>query len=332
MPRVSIILPNYNYGRYLDERIVSLLNQTYPDFELLILDDASTDHSAEVIKKYRHDPRVRAHFCQHNSGRVYQRWNEGAAMTEGEYLLVAGADDSCHPTMLEKLVSGMNLSPDIGLAFCHSWVMTAEGKIDYSTKGWAIDNRADYWLVDHIAPGREACRRLLLGNEVIPNASAVLIRRAAFDQAGGFDLSLPLAADYLLWGKIMLRWDVAFVAEILNYWRYHKDAVTSRAQKNPRDAAEIEELYRVVLFLVNELGGAQNREVAAEAMARRWVERLVEIRLRIPLWRNRSIYRVARQLDPKLLRRLTRLGWDQVRRLLRGHRRTVARVQSTPGS
>jgi glycosyltransferase involved in cell wall biosynthesis len=100
MPKISIVLPNYNYARYLDERIQSLLNQTYQDFELIIVDDASTDNSLETIDKYIADPRVKTIFYPNNSGSVYQRWNDGAEIATGEYLIFAGADDSCHPTSL----------------------------------------------------------------------------------------------------------------------------------------------------------------------------------------------------------------------------------------
>ena len=266
------------------------------------MDDASTDESCDVIKKYTGDPRVRTRLHARNSGRVYQRWNEGAAETTGEFLLFAGADDSCHPRMIEKLVEKAEQSSAIGLAFCNTWVITSEGKIDYSTRQWAIDHHVGHWLTDHVVSGREECLHLLRGNEIIPNASAVLIRRAAFQEAGGFDLTLPLAADYLLWGKIMLRWDVAFVAEPLNYWRYHEKTVTAKVMKTHRDASDIEELYRIVLHLVRELEGERNRDVAAETMARRWVERVAEARCRIPMWRHRRIYQVARKLDPRLKR------------------------------
>ncbi len=316
MPRVSLILPNYNYARYLDERISSLLNQTCREFELLILDDASRDGSCEVIAKYTHDPRVRTCLHTQNSGQVYLRWNEGAAETTGEFLLFAGADDTCHPTMVEKLVTRMEEHPSVGMAFCHSWVITTTGKVLYSTKQWAIDHHAEYWLTDHVVPGRDECRQMLCGNEVVPNASAVLIRRAAFDQAGGFDLTLPWAADYLLWVRIMLHWDVAFLAEPLNFWRYHEETVTAKVMKCQRDAADIEEMYRIAHYLVNALGGEEDREVAAEYWAGQWIERLVGARLRIPMWRNRRIYRIASELDPRLRRRLLRLGSARLLRAL----------------
>jgi len=126
MPKVSIVLPNYNYARYLDERIQSLLNQTYKDFELIILDDASTDNSLEVIRKYR-DPRIRTQFYAKNSGLPCKRWNDGADLAQGEYLIFAEADDSCHPTLLEKLVDKLDENPSVGLAFSQSLIIDSEG-------------------------------------------------------------------------------------------------------------------------------------------------------------------------------------------------------------
>jgi hypothetical protein len=93
--------------------------------------------------------------------------------------------------------------------------------------------------------------------------------------------------------------------------------VTAKTVKNQRDASDIEEMYRIVLHLATELGGDDNRENASEAMAKRWVDRVAEAHLRIPLWRNRQIYRVARQLDPRIKRRLLRLGGSRLWRKLR---------------
>ena len=81
IPQVSIILPNYNYAEYLDQRIQSLLDQTFRDFELIIIDDASSDSSAEVIKKYESDKRIKTFFHKKNSGLTYKRWNEGAELS-----------------------------------------------------------------------------------------------------------------------------------------------------------------------------------------------------------------------------------------------------------
>jgi glycosyltransferase involved in cell wall biosynthesis len=222
VPRISVIVPNYNYARYLDERLGSILAQTYADFELIILDDASTDGSREVIARYAGDPRVRTRFFETNSGSVYARWNDGAAMASGEFLLFAGADDSCDPRLLEKLLAPLVADARIGLSFCRTWFIDADGArlhldpaIDFPDSRWASDFVADagFWLP------------LLIPQNVIPNASAVLIRREMFEAAGRFRADLRLTSDWVLWIRIASLARVAYVAEALNHFRTHAGTV-----------------------------------------------------------------------------------------------------------
>src|SRR3979411_1463222 len=98
-PQVSVIVPNYNYGRYLSLRLESLLAQTYGNLELIVLDDGSTDDSVSVIQGYEKRGLVKAVYFQTNSGSTYQRWNDGALLAQGQYLLFAGADDYCDRRM-----------------------------------------------------------------------------------------------------------------------------------------------------------------------------------------------------------------------------------------
>src|SRR5262249_45035364 len=84
MCKVSIIVPNYNYGRFLKERIRSVLKQTWTDFELLYVDDGSSDESNYIAQAFQGEPRVRLRLCKKNSGTVYQRWNEAAQEASGE--------------------------------------------------------------------------------------------------------------------------------------------------------------------------------------------------------------------------------------------------------
>jgi glycosyltransferase involved in cell wall biosynthesis len=231
MPKVSIVLPNYNYARYLDERIQSLLNQTYSDFELIILDDASTDNSIEVIEKYTGDTRVKTKFYSENSGLTYKRWNDGADLAQGEYLLIAGADDSCHPTLLEKLVKKLDAHPSVGLAFSQSLEVDSNGTLIGSmirmTDGF-IENK-ERWRTDFVEQGKIELKNLLLVN-TIPNASCVLMRRDIFFRVGKFDEKFRLSADWVLWGKMLTISDIAFISEPLNYFRTHSQSVGSRVK------------------------------------------------------------------------------------------------------
>ncbi|PSB21088.1 glycosyltransferase [filamentous cyanobacterium CCP2] len=304
MPKVSIILPSYNYARYLDERIQSVLNQTYTDFELIIVDDASTDNSIEVINQYTHDSRIKTCFFEQNSGLPYKRWNDGANLAEGEYILFAGADDSCHPTMLEKLVEQMDAHPNVGIAYTQSMEMDGEGKILRPLYYRTNDLDKERWMHDYVNQGKDECRYLVVKN-TIPNASSVLLRRSVFEQAGRFDERLRLVADWMLWAKILLISDIAYIAEPLNYFRVHRKTVRSKTRG---DGNHIEEYYKVLSFISEnvELPKA-SVEKAYNRLVNRWVNSILRLLLTKPTQaasKAQTFYRIASSLDAKVNYRL----------------------------
>ena len=304
MPKVSIVLPNYNYARYLDERIQSLLKQTYKDFELIIVDDASTDNSLEVINKYTDDKRVKTHFFTQNSGLPYKRWNDGADFAEGDYILFAGADDTCAPTLLEKLVEKLEAHPNVGIAYTQSWEIDSQGKTIRDLKIHTDDLDRERWRNDFVNDGRNECCYLIVKN-IIPNASGVLMRREKFEKAGRFDEKLRLVADWMLWAKILLGSDVAFIAEPLNCWRTHPQTVRSNSQ---RVGQHILEEIKVVDWI------SKNTEIpevyvdkAYDRIVNRWVNSTVRLLLTKPnqvLKQTQTVYSIARQIDHKLNQRL----------------------------
>lgn len=304
MPKVSIVLPSYNYAKYLDERIQSLLNQTYTDFELVIVDDASTDNSVEIINQYVNDSRVKTHFFDQNSGLPYKRWNDGADLSQGEYILFAGADDSCEPTMLEKLVSKLDAHPNVGIAYTQSLEIDGEGKVIRSLTYRTDDLDKQRWQQDYVNNGQDECRYLVVKN-TIPNASSVLLRREIFEKAGRFDEQLRLVADWLLWAKILLISDVAYVAEPLNYFRVHRKTVRSKT----RGAGNhIEEYYKVLSYITENAQLPQaSLDKAYNRLVNRWVNSILRLMLTKPdqaLSKAQFFYQVASRLDKKVNYRL----------------------------
>lgn len=304
MVKISIILPSYNYARYLDERIQSLLNQTFQDFELIIVDDASTDNSVEVIKNYETDARVKTKFFTQNSGLPYKRWNDGAKMASGNYILFAGADDSCHPKMLERLLEKLEAHPNVGVAYCQSMQMDSEGKLVRSMKKYTDTLDKEHWSKDFVSKGTDECRYLAV-KCIIPNASAALIRRQIFTEAGGFDENLKLVADWMLWSKIMVASDVAFIAEPLNYFRYHDNTVRSKMAKV---GSHTQEIYGFISTIVREADiPPEYSEKAYERAAYRWVNSILRLFVTQPsiaLQQAKAVYHVAVNFDPRLNRRI----------------------------
>ena len=111
MPTVSVIVPNYNHARFLPQRIETILRQSYQDFELLLLDDCSTDDSRAILSQYASDPRVRLEFNEMNSGSPFKQWNKGVRLARGKYVWIAESDDYADPQLLERLVAVLEADP-----------------------------------------------------------------------------------------------------------------------------------------------------------------------------------------------------------------------------
>src|ERR1700749_2948806 len=121
---VSVIIPNYNHAQYLKQRIESVLGQTYTDFELIILDDCSTDNSREIIEAYRdHDKVSHLVFNKTNSGSTFNQWQKGIELAKGKYIWIAESDDWCEPTLLVTLVTALEDNESCVLAYVQSYVV-----------------------------------------------------------------------------------------------------------------------------------------------------------------------------------------------------------------
>src|SRR5437588_9034397 len=120
-PLVSVIVPNYNHAKYLPRRLESILAQTAVDFELILLDDCSTDDSRSLLTRFAAtDARCRCVFNAKNSGSVFRQWNLGVGMARGKYIWIAESDDWAAPTFLAQLVSALERNPRCGIAYCQS--------------------------------------------------------------------------------------------------------------------------------------------------------------------------------------------------------------------
>ena len=144
---VSVIIPNYNHAKYLDERIHSVLNQTYQDFEVIILDDCSTDNSLEIINKYKDNPHISQIIVnEQNSGSPFKQWKKGILLAKGEVIWIAESDDTCETTFLEKLLKTRQETNSV-LVFCHSILINEYGIIgenswqDILNKSFTIEGK-----------------------------------------------------------------------------------------------------------------------------------------------------------------------------------------------
>ena len=331
-PRVSVIIPSYNHGRFLRERVDSILSQTYGDFEIILLDDASTDDTAAVLREYAGHPRIRFVIRQSNSGSVFKQWNAGVAMAQGQYVWIAESDDCADVRFLETLVPILDRHPQVGLVKCKSVYIDENGRP--ITGPSEVPSSRD-WSRDFLMEGQEDCRLQLTHGTSIANASAVLFRRQLYLDAGWADESYRMCADWLQWAKMMLRADFAYVAQPLNYYRCHVNTVRQKCMHNiVHDAEDL----RVCAYLLSQV--SVSSEVISELcdrMVERWLNHsLRRVRIKGSLTYDLQILRILRRIDPRYARRiaahatcriLTRMG---LRRLI--PRRQAGHEEPRPGA
>ena len=127
-PLVSVIIPNYNHARFLNQRIDSVLNQTYKNYEIIILDDKSKDNSIDVIKQFEGNERI-THIIinEENSGSPFKQWQKGFELAKGELIWIAESDDACENTLLEVLVNEFLSDSKCVVAFCKSIMINSNG-------------------------------------------------------------------------------------------------------------------------------------------------------------------------------------------------------------
>jgi glycosyltransferase involved in cell wall biosynthesis len=235
-PKVSVVVPNYNHARFLPKRIDSILAQTLQDFELILLDDCSMDDSRSILHSYACSPRVRTEFNSINSGSPFRQWNKGVKLARGEYVWIAESDDYADECFLEKLVARLDAEPSAAFAYCRSWRVTSDDRSEGFADVWFPPDR---WTADYCTDGRSECRNYLVLGNIIPNASAVVFRKAVYECVGGADESLRLCGDWKLWAAMALTGKVAYVAEALNYFRFHDASVRKLTNPTGTDVVEI---------------------------------------------------------------------------------------------
>jgi glycosyltransferase involved in cell wall biosynthesis len=267
-PTVSVIVPNYNHAPYLRKRIESILAQTYQDFELILLDDSSTDDSRYILASYKGDPRITVVYSNENSENPFKQWNKGVRMSRGRYLWIAESDDFAEPSFLERMVSVLQEQPEATFAYCRAW------RVGEDDQRWHFADTdldrldAEHWKRDFVADGAEECRRYFALCAPVLNASTVVFRKEAYRRAGMADERLRVASDYKMWATMAVAGKIAYVAEPLSYYRTHSENVRTRTDASGLLLSEYFYVMRWVVALVGGPAKADQRGLKAEAAER----------------------------------------------------------------
>lgn len=233
-PKVSVIVPNYNHARYLKARIDSILNQTFQDFELILLDDCSTDNSVELLQSYAGHPHV-SHIVlnDRNTGSPFLQWQKGIDLAQGEYVWIAESDDTAQPEFLSTTVAVLDQYPQAALCYTGSRLIDEDGHdLHRDINQWG--NRKLNLPEKHsVIDGRRFAARNLYWRNYIANASAVLSRADHLRRIDLHDcIRMRYSGDWLFWFRMALTGDVAEVYADLNNFRQHTQKVTVKAEHN----------------------------------------------------------------------------------------------------
>ena len=235
MPKVSVIVPNYNHASFLPQRIDSILNQTYQDFELILLDDASSDNSTAILNNYSHIDKVSEIVLNRvNSGSPFKQWIKGIKLAKGDFIWIAESDDFAEPNFLETTVSLMNHSTDITLVYTDSQTVDDQNN---NLNLWSVEKnkyfKTDRWSRDYVNDGKKEILNYLLYRTTINNASAVLFRKENLDQEFLEKLNrYKSVGDLSLYLNTCYQGAIAYSSLPLNNYRAHHYNVTAMNKKS----------------------------------------------------------------------------------------------------
>ncbi|MCI5160425.1 MAG: glycosyltransferase [Candidatus Electrothrix sp. AX5] len=213
LPKISVIIPLYNRGNFIAQTIQSVLNQTYPNIELIVVDDGSTDNSRNVLKQFEGKIRILEHPGRVNKGQS-AAINLGIKSSESKYVAILDSDDLFAPEKIQLQVEYLEKNPHVGLVYGNGYAINEQGKKIYPIykDGHRENSAPERVLMD--------CYFLL------PNNS--LIRRKVLDEVGDFDESLRSAQDHDMAIRVAEVTKLAYLKKELFYYRRHGNSISAK--------------------------------------------------------------------------------------------------------
>ena len=273
-PLVSVVFTSYNHKKYLRKALESLLNQTYSNIEIIIVDDFSSDGSQQILKDYSNHSNVTLILQQINSGSYVKASNFGASFAKGEYIIFAQCDDFSEITQIEKLVGVFIKSPTVGVVFSKSYLINENSEIigdDYNGR----EIKFKKVVKNSGLINGNKMKEFLSFTCVIPNLSAALIKRELFLETNGLSSDFLVLADWDFWIKLTEKTNFYYLNEPLNYFRQHNKTIRSSIKMK----VQILEAYKMFYNHIKDfnLTNAQKRQLKLGAGAV-WFSYIVENR------------------------------------------------------
>lgn len=228
MKKVSIILPSYNHVFFLKDRLDSIINQTFNDWELIIIDDKSTDGSSEVLKEFvnKYSSKI-AHFIINikNSGSGYKSWKKGIELAQSKYIWIAETDDYSGLTFLEEQIKILDQNNSIALTFCGSNYVDSKNNFLYNTDKRVLElevteNKSKIFNEDVFLEKMPFSTYITNGSSVVFRKPKIEIPNIIFEN--------KQSSDIFLWTFLVKGNSFAFLNKKLNFFRRHNDSTTTK--------------------------------------------------------------------------------------------------------
>jgi len=203
IPLVSVVIPTYNHAKYVTKAVESVLIQTYPNIEIIVVDDGSTDNTTEVLRPYL----AKIQYIYKQNGGTSSALNCGINQATGKYICWLSADDMFMPEKTAKQVFLMEHDGPFGFSYTSFTFVDAVGKAGDVINSFYYENKKDMVL------------KLMEGCFI--NGSTVMMQKSALEKTGGFDETLPTAHDYDMWFRLLRNYPCGFLDEQLLKYRWH---------------------------------------------------------------------------------------------------------------
>lgn len=276
-PLVSLVVPCYRLAHYLRECVESVLDQTYPNLEILILDDESPDDASAVAAAIASDHPGRRILCVRNATNLghIRTYNKGIGLAAGKYVWILSPDDRLRSReIIRRYVTLLEARPNVGYVFCPGHRI--QGKVDAG-----VHRRSVYSDRDRIIPGRHFVEAIVdNGFELL--SPAVLMRRACYEEITHFPEDLPHRGDSYVWALVAMDYDVGYFAEAMVDYRIHATSMMSTmAREAPRQVVEddIAVLWRI-RSVAQRRGDREIVRHCEKAIIRMYAKALVGLRVR----------------------------------------------------
>ncbi|MDI6653613.1 glycoside hydrolase family 99-like domain-containing protein [Gluconobacter japonicus] len=259
LPTISVVVPSYNYARYLESRLVSIFTQTLPVLEIIVLDDASTDRSVDIAQNTAREwqREIRLMKGRKPSGSVFRQWEKAFKEAKGEWVWIAEADDLCDPQFLEKLFDALQQHPNAIMAFSDSRSIDTHGApLTSSYRNYCSETAGSILDHDGYFQGRDFLKTCLSERNLILNVSGAVFKRAPMRAAlrrCQQDLKiLSIAGDWRIYLELLDQDEtgIVYVKQSLNIHRRHENSATHLLDKN-QHINEIKFMHKTIAQRIN---------------------------------------------------------------------------------